>query len=189
VPCIHTAGSFFVCLSVVCPAGYCQITCGRCSCCPTLLQAAESAGLTEFAWAMNRSTSNVESLAQPGLIATVMAPDDNAMRTLFDKLGEHFLVVPSVLVAIGSFSILHVSHVSPQRVQHPCGWQLLAPSNQVHHCVFSKVSITALLDSRAGHPGRQNIPSWPGPLPSRQTERHWALLCRVTLEPAFARSA
>lgn len=118
MPCIHTAGPLFVCLSVVCPAGYCQITCGRCSCCPTLLQAAESAGLTEFAWAMNRSTSNVESLAQPGLIATVMAPDDNAMRTLFDKLGEHFLVVPSVLVAIGSFSI---SHVSPQRVQHPCG--------------------------------------------------------------------
>lgn len=68
-------------------AGYCQISCGRCSCCPTLAQAALQAGLTEFSWAMNRSTTNVESLNQPGLVATVLAPDDNAMRTLFDRLG------------------------------------------------------------------------------------------------------
>jgi hypothetical protein len=102
--CIRTAGSLFVCLSVVCPAGYCQITCGRCSCCPTLLQAAVAAGLTEFAWAMNRSTSNVESLAQPGLIATVMAPDDNAMRTLFDKLGEP---TPLALSAMVGFILRH----------------------------------------------------------------------------------
>lgn len=67
--------------------GYCQISCGRCNCCPTLTEAALQAGLTEFVWAMNRSVSNVESLGQPGLMATVMAPDDNAMRTLFDKLG------------------------------------------------------------------------------------------------------
>lgn len=73
---------------VVSRAGYCQISCSRCSCCPTLLQTALQAGLTEFAWAMNRSTTNVEALTQPGLIATVMAPDDNAMRTLFNKIGE-----------------------------------------------------------------------------------------------------
>jgi hypothetical protein len=36
---------------------------------------------------MNRSYTNVERLDQPGLMATVMAPDNNAMNTLFDKLG------------------------------------------------------------------------------------------------------
>lgn len=67
--------------------GYCQISCGRCSCCPSLQEAALQAGLTEFIWAMNRSSSHVEGLTQPGLLATLMAPNDNAMRTLFDKLG------------------------------------------------------------------------------------------------------
>jgi len=68
--------------------GYCQISCGRCSCCPSLQEAALQAGLTEFIWAMNRSSSHVEGLTQPGLLATLMAPNDNAMRTLFDKLGK-----------------------------------------------------------------------------------------------------
>lgn len=72
--------------------GYCQISCGRCSCCPTLTQAALQAGLTEFVWAMNRSYTNVENLDQPGLMATVMAPDNNAMNTLFGKLGEGILL-------------------------------------------------------------------------------------------------
>jgi hypothetical protein len=68
--------------------GYCQITCGRCDCCPTLAEAAEAAGLTEFLWAMNRSTSRVEALTQPGYMVTLLAPSNGAMNDLFDKLGE-----------------------------------------------------------------------------------------------------
>jgi hypothetical protein len=41
---------------------------------------------------MNRSYTNVENLDQPGLMATVMAPDNNAMNTLFGKLGEGILL-------------------------------------------------------------------------------------------------
>lgn len=80
-------------------AGYCQISCGRCDCCPSLAAAAEQAGLTEFLWAMNRSTTHVEDLNQPGLMATVLAPDNNAMQTLFDKLGKTYL--PHALLHFG----------------------------------------------------------------------------------------
>ncbi len=70
-------------------AGYCQISCGRCLCCPTLAQAAGNASLTEFLWAVNHSSPGVlENLNQPGLLATVLAPTDGAMQSLYDKLGR-----------------------------------------------------------------------------------------------------
>lgn len=70
------------------PVGYCQITCGRCPCCKDLAAVAEGAGLTEFLWAMNRTTDRVEALSQPGYAVTLLAPDNSAMQNLFDKLGE-----------------------------------------------------------------------------------------------------
>ena len=84
------------------PEGYCQITCGRCDCCPSLLNATLAAGLTEFAWAMNLSSAanRTEDLSQPGLMATLLAPDNNAMLSLFQRLGgwrgaaAHVFVAP-----------------------------------------------------------------------------------------------
>lgn len=71
------------------PEGYCQISCSRCDCCPTLLNATLAAGLSEFAWALNVTSAagRTEALSQPGLMATLLAPDDGAMRDLFGKLG------------------------------------------------------------------------------------------------------
>lgn len=70
------------------PEGYCQISCGRCPCCSSLAAAAEAAGLTEFWWAMNKTTGDrLGPLTAPGFAATLMAPDNNAMNSLFDKLG------------------------------------------------------------------------------------------------------
>lgn len=36
---------------------------------------------------LSSSANLTEDLSQPGLMATLLAPDDNAMRSLFDKLG------------------------------------------------------------------------------------------------------
>ncbi|KAF6265111.1 hypothetical protein COO60DRAFT_1633864 [Scenedesmus sp. NREL 46B-D3] len=72
------------------PEGYCQISCGRCPCCGSLAAAAEAAGLTEFAWAINKTTGDrLGPITAPGFAATLMAPDNNAMNSLFDKLGAH----------------------------------------------------------------------------------------------------
>jgi hypothetical protein len=70
--------------------GYCQISCNRCTCCPTFAKAAESAGLTEFLWAVNRTAgiSGIENLDQPGLMVTLLAPNNGAMADLIAKLGE-----------------------------------------------------------------------------------------------------
>eukprot|EP00775_Hariotina_reticulata_P010234 gene10234-10394_t len=69
------------------PEGYCEISCGRCSCCGSPAAAAASAGLLEFLWAMNKTTDRGIVMEAPGFAGTFFAPDDNAMRTLFDKLG------------------------------------------------------------------------------------------------------
>lgn len=73
-----------------CRPGYCQISCNRCTCCPTLANATESAGLTEFLWAVNRTAgiSGIEPLNQPGLVVTLLAPNNGAMADLFAKMGE-----------------------------------------------------------------------------------------------------
>jgi hypothetical protein len=70
--------------------GYCQISCGRCTCCVSLAEAAQAAGLTEFVWAMNKTVTadRLGPITAPGFAATIMAPDNNAMNALFDKLGE-----------------------------------------------------------------------------------------------------
>jgi hypothetical protein len=54
----------------------------------SLAAALEAAGLTEFEWAMNKTTGDrLGPLTAPGFMATLMAPDNNAMNSLFDKLG------------------------------------------------------------------------------------------------------
>lgn len=140
------------CCAVLCFIGYCQITCGRCDCCPTLTEAATQAGLTEFVWAMNRSTSNVESLSQPGLMATVMAPDDNAMRTLFGRLGE----LLSVLASCDRHSAC-VAHVLPAACCK-MGQQWTAIFFGVL-CAFSTVHAAAAALTDAHVTGRL-LPAW-----------------------------
>jgi hypothetical protein len=70
------------------PEGYCQITCGRCDCCPSLLNATAAAGAAEFAWALAATgAGGGVNFSEPGAMATFLAPDDNAMRDLFGRLG------------------------------------------------------------------------------------------------------
>ncbi|GBF96782.1 hypothetical protein Rsub_09638 [Raphidocelis subcapitata] len=93
------------------PEGYCQITCGSCTCCPPLLNATLSAGLSEFAWALGLSAAanRTEDPSQPGLMMTYLAPNDNAMRDLFAKLGgkERILSDPGVRDKLGAIMDLH----------------------------------------------------------------------------------
>ncbi|KAI8476263.1 MAG: hypothetical protein J3K34DRAFT_401723 [Monoraphidium minutum] len=100
------------------PEGYCQITCGRCDCCPTLLQASLAAGLNEFVWAMNLSTASnrSESLEQPGLMVTLLAPNDNAMSDLFNRLGgkPRILSDQGVRDKLGSIMDAHVLPALPE---------------------------------------------------------------------------
>ncbi|KAF8055390.1 hypothetical protein HT031_006757 [Scenedesmus sp. PABB004] len=95
-----------------CAAGACQISCGRCPCCPTLAAAAEAAGLTEFAWAMNATADRLPPLSSPGLALTLMAPDNNAMASLINKLGGRAAVAGSAALT-GKLAAIMSYHAVP----------------------------------------------------------------------------
>ena len=61
-------------------AGYCQITCGRCPCCQTVSQVLAARGLTSFLAAVQATPLGFQ-LAQPGFMATVLAPTNAAFTT------------------------------------------------------------------------------------------------------------
>ncbi|KAG2450010.1 hypothetical protein HYH02_000114 [Chlamydomonas schloesseri] len=66
--------------------GYCQISCGRCPCCPTLDSVLASKGLEMFRWLLSFSDMG-ERTRRPGFMATLLAPQDGAVWTALNKLG------------------------------------------------------------------------------------------------------
>ncbi|KAG2427944.1 hypothetical protein HXX76_011931 [Chlamydomonas incerta] len=68
------------------PDGYCQISCGRCPCCPTLDAVLASKGLEMFRWLLSFSEMG-ERTRRPGFMATLLAPQDGAVWVAINKLG------------------------------------------------------------------------------------------------------
>eukprot|EP00198_Chlamydomonas_reinhardtii_P002139 XP_001691475.1 predicted protein [Chlamydomonas reinhardtii] len=68
------------------PDGYCQISCGRCPCCPTLDSVLASKGLEMFRWLLSFSEMS-ERTRRPGFMATLLAPQDGAVWAAINKLG------------------------------------------------------------------------------------------------------
>ncbi|KXZ51061.1 hypothetical protein GPECTOR_14g47 [Gonium pectorale] len=66
--------------------GYCQISCGRCPCCPTLDSVLKDKGLGMFRWMLNFSDEG-EKTRMPGYMATLLAPTDGAIWAALNKLG------------------------------------------------------------------------------------------------------
>ena len=68
-------------------AGYCQTTCGRCPCCQTVSQVLAARGLTSFLAALQATPLGFQ-LAQPGFMATVLAPSNAAFTTFLKGEAE-----------------------------------------------------------------------------------------------------
>lgn len=69
------------------PEGYCQISCGRCRCCPSLADVMRGRGLNMFLWAITFTWEVDRYLAMPGYMATVLAPTDGAWWAALNKMG------------------------------------------------------------------------------------------------------
>lgn len=69
---------------------YCQISCGSCACCRPLLAVAESVS-PDFARAFNATDPSFRvtgaPLLQPGFMATVLVPPNDAMASVIRRLG------------------------------------------------------------------------------------------------------
>jgi hypothetical protein len=68
------------------PEGYCQISCGRCKCCSTVLEVLEAKGFHELS-AVVRIVGIESVLASPGFETTMLAPSDTAMQLAYAELG------------------------------------------------------------------------------------------------------
>jgi hypothetical protein len=68
------------------PEGYCQISCGRCRCCSTVLAVLEEEGFQELSTVV-RTVGLDSVLATPGLETTMLAPSDAAMQLAYAELG------------------------------------------------------------------------------------------------------
>lgn len=97
------------------PEGFCQITCGRCECCPDLLTMVSRRGLDTFRLIMQTmadaegSRSIAKSLQNPSFPATVFIPTNDAFSRLFSLLKqtrEEFLNQPSLLNQIMTYHVL-----------------------------------------------------------------------------------
>lgn len=68
------------------PEGYCQISCGRCDCCATVLEVLREQGFAALADAA--VAVGLESiLSNPGFETTMLAPSDTAMQRAAADLG------------------------------------------------------------------------------------------------------
>ena len=83
------------------PEGYCQISCGRCECCATVLEVLREEGFAVLADAV--VAVGLDSiLSNPGFETTMLAPSDDAMRRAAADLGACgaccvVLLLPAIL--------------------------------------------------------------------------------------------
>ena len=66
--------------------GYCQISCGNCSCCSTFAQVLQSNGASQFLHAAN-AVGLKGNLSSPASAFTILAPTDAALDAALAKLG------------------------------------------------------------------------------------------------------
>eukprot|EP01025_Chloroclados_australasicus_P012323 TRINITY_DN15667_c1_g1_i1.p1 TRINITY_DN15667_c1_g1~~TRINITY_DN15667_c1_g1_i1.p1 ORF type:complete len:334 (-),score=50.11 TRINITY_DN15667_c1_g1_i1:1999-2916(-) len=78
------------------PYGYCDVTCGRCSCCPSVYEQAKNLNLTVFTEILDKISmdsgggmgggkSITDSLKNPSHKSTVFIPTDEAFRQLYEE--------------------------------------------------------------------------------------------------------
>lgn len=88
------------------PEGFCQMSCGRCSCCSPPADVARQAGGTRFLQALEAAGLSLkELLSHPGLTATVLVPTDAAWEAFLTSLGP-LAQNPGVLQQVIKFHIL-----------------------------------------------------------------------------------
>ncbi|GLC36965.1 hypothetical protein PLESTM_000523400 [Pleodorina starrii] len=94
------------------PEGYCQISCGRCSCCPTLDSVLRDKGLEMFRWLLGFSDEGAK-IKLPGYMVTLLAPTDSAVWAALNRLGykskedvERDSNAKNVLADIGRYHVL-----------------------------------------------------------------------------------
>ncbi|EFJ47574.1 hypothetical protein VOLCADRAFT_117809 [Volvox carteri f. nagariensis] len=92
---------------------YCQISCGRCPCCPTLDGVLRAKGLEMFRWLLSFSDEGSKT-KMPGYMATLLAPTDAAVWTALNRLGysskeavEGDGSAKAILSDIGRYHVLH----------------------------------------------------------------------------------
>lgn len=107
-------------------AGHCQISCGRCGCCPTFAAAVKQTGqLGELLWALN-ITGLKANAERPGYMATLLAPGDGAFKAFYDANGGRAPLV----IGWSCFCSLGVPRMAAARFHPDVHWPLstLPPS-------------------------------------------------------------
>lgn len=105
---------------------FCQISCGSCACCqPLLTVAGETAGGGEFAWAFNASQPYLNRdrapLTQPGFMATVLVPPNDAMASVVRRLGGRGRI-ESDEGARAALSAIVAAHILPPDSEYNALW-------------------------------------------------------------------
>ena len=92
--------------------GYCEITCDRCDCCPSMMTMLSRRGLDTFRMILQLmantegSKSVAVSLQNPSFVSTVFAPTNDAFSRLFALLKttrEEFLTETSLISQVSPF--------------------------------------------------------------------------------------
>eukprot|EP01024_Parvocaulis_polyphysoides_P029413 TRINITY_DN26533_c0_g1_i6.p1 TRINITY_DN26533_c0_g1~~TRINITY_DN26533_c0_g1_i6.p1 ORF type:complete len:474 (-),score=77.01 TRINITY_DN26533_c0_g1_i6:1809-3020(-) len=121
------------------PFGYCDVTCGRCECCPSVLQQSQNLNLTMWSemvqivleatgsemggmGGMGPTGSVIMNLKNPSNTATIFVPTDEAFeRLLVDKLDEtkeDFLSkIPALMEIIQTHMVLGQAAVTAQELR------------------------------------------------------------------------
>eukprot|EP00873_Tetraselmis_striata_P025338 jgi/Tetstr1/445602/TSEL_003408.t1 len=104
------------------PEGWCQITCGRCTCCQSPARVAFENNLTSFLWLAHhadrlRSFNSGEDLLNPGSMFTIFAPTNAAVQERLKSLGFGYLLTsPYTDPDPGAKNVLKLivsAHISP----------------------------------------------------------------------------
>ena len=90
--CSHIVIGVGVRLSCAC-TGYCQISCGRCDCCSTLVEVLGNNSLSFLAQAADIAGLSAQ-LSPPGTSLTLLAPTDAAFEAALPALGELPALLP-----------------------------------------------------------------------------------------------
>lgn len=103
---------------------YCQISCGSCPCCRSLLDVAATIG-SEFAWAFNATDPSLRRdgapLTQPGFMATVLVPPDGAMEAVIRRLGGRGAIASDAAKRAALTSIV-ASHILKPNAEYNAAW-------------------------------------------------------------------
>lgn len=103
-----------LCLTTTLHAGWCQITCGRCSCCEPVAKVAQDQGLTSLLAAVQTAGLSSQFNA-PASQFTLLAPTDAAFTAALPALGQN---PPFVLASNSSILQCQALMSAQQHITH-----------------------------------------------------------------------